>query len=174
MEFWLTKGIGLLSLFLQFFFPYLFGIWHCLFQSQWLIMKLCLLTKNLSAFGLSSILYQRLDVGVGSSIHMKGKEVQRWLRCSCHSWYKRSLLVWTTVFVHINTDFHFTGLWFWWWFLCLTVSWALWQCTAESRKGLWHRNFLTQLWYCLAECIEMAALWLHRRFLGQNVTFFNR
>ena len=164
MVFWLTKGTGLLSLFLKFFFSYLFRIRHCLFQPQWLIMKLSLFRKNLGAFVLPFL----LDAGAGSSIHMKRQEVQWRLRRSWHSWYERSLLSWTTVFVHIYADFHFRGLWLWW-FLCLIVPRALWQCTAEGRKRLWHRNFLVQLRYCPAEWIEMAALWLNRRFLGQGI-----
>lgn len=168
MVFWLTKGIGLQSLFLKFFFSYLFRIRHCLFQLQWVIMKLSLFRKNWSEFVLPFLLYQLLDAGAGSSIRTKRKEVQRLLRRSLHFWYKCSLLSRTTVFVHIYADFHFSGLWFWW-YPCFIVPRALWQCAAEGRERLWHRNFLIQLWYSLAEWIEMAALWLNRRFLGQDV-----
>ena len=104
------KGIGLPSLFLKFFFSYLRRIRHCLFQPQWLIMKLLLFRKNLREFVLLFLLYQPLDAGAGSSIHVKWKEVQRWLRRSWYSWYKRSLLSRTTVFVQIYADFHFSGL----------------------------------------------------------------
>lgn len=59
MEFYLTKGIRLLSHFLELLPPYLLGIGYCLLQSQWLMVKPRSLTPHLGASVLRFVLHSQ-------------------------------------------------------------------------------------------------------------------